>query len=216
MTKALFVCYQHGCRGEGLSYKLSQHSFFNTLKADIVNGRTILKNEFFEKKLLHSWYVDLSTLALPVTDDNIVVPSHYFYNTLKNYFPNEYYVSIDAPTDLEKFRQDLYDRFFEYKTSDLLELVGECENRIREYNQHVSTDEIKKFTAKIIKMKNVTFGSIRCMANNMDPTEENKKMLLNRYTTGILSDETKQNSLVIAYDDVKYVNAQDVVDYFNK
>ena len=41
-------------------------------------------------------------------------------------------------------------------------------------------------------------------------------MMLNRYTPAILSDETKQNSLVIAYDDVKYVNAQDVVDYFNK
>ena len=123
MTKALFVCYQHGCRGEGLSYKLSQHSFFNTLKADIVNGRTILKNEFFEKKLLHSWYVDLSTLALPVTDDNIVVPSHYFYNTLKNYFPNEYYVSIDAPTDLEKFILLLCIRNFLSKCSSVITVL---------------------------------------------------------------------------------------------
>ena len=51
MTKTLFVCYKHGCGGEGLTYKISQHNFFKTLKADIVNNRTIIKNDYFDKQM---------------------------------------------------------------------------------------------------------------------------------------------------------------------
>ena len=40
MTKALFVCYWHGCWGEGLTYKISKHKFFKTLKNGKVSPHT--------------------------------------------------------------------------------------------------------------------------------------------------------------------------------
>ena len=92
MTKTLFVCYHHGCRGEGLTYKISQHSFFKTLEADIVNNRTIIKNDYCNKQLLNSWIPNWSSIKLP-TDINIVVPSHFRYNKLKKHFPEAYFGS---------------------------------------------------------------------------------------------------------------------------
>ena len=215
MTKTLFVCYHHGCHGEGLTYKISQHSFFKTLKADIVNNRTIIKNDYFDKQLLNSWAPDMTSLKLP-TDSNIVVPSHFFYNKLKEHFPESYFISIDIPKDLEKFRQKLFDRFYTYQTKNMLELAGECENRFRESNLQATAENIKQFTTKIFKIKNVTFGDIRCLAKKLEPTEENKKMLLNTYTPEPLSVETKQNSSVIAYEDVDKVNVENIIDYVNK
>jgi hypothetical protein len=212
MTKTLFVCYHHGCRGEGLTYKISQHSFFKTLEADIVNNRTIIKNDYCNKQLLNSWIPNWSSIKLP-TDINIVVPSHFRYNKLKKHFPEAYFVSIDIPKDIETFRQKLYDRYYTYKTKNILELAGECENRIREYNPKASVEDVKKFTVKIFKIKDITFGDIRCYAKNLEPTVENKKMLLNKYTMDPLSDETKQNSFVIPYEEVQEVDVEEIINY---
>ena len=54
MAKALFVCYQHGCKGEFLSHKISTHKFFRTLSKQSVNNRTILKglNLILENSLI--------------------------------------------------------------------------------------------------------------------------------------------------------------------
>ena len=66
-------------------------------------------------------------------------------------------------------------------------------------------------------MKDITFGDIRCYAENLEPTTENKKMLLNKQAImDPLSNETKQNSFVVAYEDVDKVDVQDIVDYCNK
>ena len=65
-------------------------------------------------------------------------------------------------------------------------------------------------------MENITFGDIRCYAKNLEPTTKNKKMLLNKYTIDPLSTETKQNSFVVAYEDVDKVNVEDIIDYCNK
>ena len=55
MSKTLFVCYAHGCRGENLSHRISQHEYFCKLEAKTINGRTVITNEHFEKRfLMHS------------------------------------------------------------------------------------------------------------------------------------------------------------------
>jgi len=215
VAKALFVCYQHGCKGEFLSHKISTHKFFRTLSKQSVNNRPIITNDFFGKQLLNSWFPEITSLNLP-TDHNIVVPSHYFYDTLKNYFPNAYFVSIEAPKDIDSYRQDLFDRFYSYKTTNMLELAGECENRYREYHSNARVEDIMEFTSQVFRIKNVTFGDIRCMAKGVLPTDENKKMLLKDNTPDPLSKENKQNSFVVAYENVANLNVQDIIDYVNK
>ena len=59
---------------------------------------------------------------------------------------------------------------------------------------------------RLYKIKDVTFGDIRCLAKELKPTEKNKKMLLNSYTPSLLSTETKQNSFVITYEDINKIN----------
>ena len=214
MTKILFVCYWHGCRGEGLAYKISQHSFFKTLEADVINNRTVIRNEYFDKKFLNAWVPDMSLLKAP--SDNIVVPSHYFYEELIDHFPTACFISIDVPKDIATAKQKLYDRFSTYKTDNLLELVGECENRIRDYNPGASKEDVFKFTSKILKMKNVTFGDIRCLAQGLETTEENKRKTLDTWMPAPLSTKSTQNTLVIPYEDVDKVNLDDIVNYCNK
>ena len=118
MTKTLFVCYWHGCKGEGLARRISQHSFFKTLDANVTNNRTIIKNEYFNKVFLNAWEPDWPSIKLP-TNINIVVPSHFWYDKLKKHFPEAYFVSIDIPKDIETFKQKLYDRFYTYKTKNI-------------------------------------------------------------------------------------------------
>ena len=215
MTKVLFVCYQHGCQGESLTYKISKHKFFKTLEAKIVNNRTIITNDFFNKQLLNSWAPDMASMELP-TNHNIVVPSHYFYDVMKKYFPGAHFVSIDLPKDLKTFKEKLYNRFYTYQTKNMLEIAGECKNRFREYKPQASVKDIMQFTAKIFKIKDVTFGDIRCLVKGLEPTEDNKKILLNSYTLDPLSAETKQNSFVIAYEDIDKTNVENIIDYVNK
>ena len=40
-----------------------------------------------------------------------------------------------------------------YKTKNILELAGECEDCIRDYNPKASVRDVKEFTVKIFKMK---------------------------------------------------------------
>jgi hypothetical protein len=62
MSNILFVCYQHGCKGEGLSVKISKHDTFKTLNANVVNNRTVILDEYFNKKFLCSWPQNFSDL----------------------------------------------------------------------------------------------------------------------------------------------------------
>ena len=78
-------------------------------------------------------------------------------------------------------------------------------------------EEVGPGTVEIdFRIKNVTFGDIRCMAKGVLPTDENKKMLLKDNTPDPLSKENKQNSFVVAYENVANLNVQDIIDYVNK
>ena len=215
MTKILFVCYHHGCRGERLSVNISQHKDFRTLDAIRIGGRTVIKNDYFEKQFLKSWTPKFDKLK-NLSGSNIVVPSHFFYDTLIEHYPDALYVSISLPKDLSMYRQSLYDRFFQYKTQDIAELAGECENRIREYRPSATKDEIRHFTVEVMKKKSITFGEIRCLAKGIPASKENQMTLLQNHTPRPLTEKTKSNSLVIAYEDVDQVDSDYVVSYFNK
>lgn len=215
MTDTLFISYHHGCKGERLAVQISRHELFRTLEARSVNGRTIIKNDYFDKKFLNSWrpsYKDLCNR----TGQNLVVPSHYFYDDLKSHYPDSVYVTIDVPEDLDAYRNALYERFFLYSTNDTVELIGECENRIREYNKDISIEDVRRFTADVLKNKITMFGDIRCMAKGIPATEANRRYLANQHTPSDISAETRSNSLVIAYEDVDSLDTETVVDYFRR
>ena len=215
MTKILFVCYHHGCRGERLSVNISQHKDFRTLDAIQIGGRTVIKNDYFDKQFLKSWVPEFHKIK-NLSGSNIVVPSHFFYDTLIEHYPDALYVSIDLPKDLTMYRQSLYDRFFQYKTQNIAELAGECENRIREYRPSATKDEVRNFTVEVMKNKSITFGEIRCLAKGISASKKNQMRLLQNHTPRPLTEKTKSNSLVIAYEDVDQVDSNDVVSYFNK
>ena len=215
MSNTLFLCYFHGCRGERLAVKISQHGLFRTLESKKLNGRTVIENEYFDKKFLNSWPPEYKNLKNR-SEQNEVVPSHYYHDELIAHYPDATYVTIDIPKDLAQYRKALYDRFFLYTTNNTAEIIGECENRLREYNKDVSVEEIKKFTAEVLKRKVRTFGDIRCMAKGIPTTEKNKRALCDLHTPSPLSESTRDNSLVIPYEDVNDIDTDRIVDYFKK
>ena len=215
MTRILFVCYHHGCRGERLSVKISQHKQFQTLDAQQADGRTVIKNDYFNKQFLNSWPPQFDTCK-NLSGRDIVVPSHFFYDQLITHYADAMYVAVDIPKDMQTYRQSLYDRFFQYTTQNVAELAGECENRVREYRPLATADEVREFTIEVLKKKNITFGEIRCMARGLPATKENQMMLLQNHTPEPLSEQTKSNSLIIPYEDVDRVDPNYIVSYFNK
>jgi len=215
MTNILFVCYHHGCKGERLSVKLSEHKRFMTLKYKKVHGRTIIENDIFEKKLLGSHAPVFSDLYNH-SGHNIVVPSHRFYDEINKYYPDDWYVSIDLPKNLDEYATALYQRFYKYRTNDIRELIGECKDKFLMYRPTSTKQEVKDFVASILKTKNVTFGDITCLAMGIPANEKNQLMLAHERHLRPLSNMTKENSLVIAYEDVDKITAEDVVNYFRR
>ena len=67
-----------------------------------------------------------------------------------------------------------------------------------------------------MKKKSITFGEIRCLAKGIPASKENQMTLLQNHTPRPLTEKTKSNSLVIAYEDVDQVDSDYVVSYFNK
>jgi hypothetical protein len=52
MDKLIFVCYQHGFGGENLSHRISQHPLCDRLLVKTEKGRTVIKNDIFNKVFL--------------------------------------------------------------------------------------------------------------------------------------------------------------------
>ena len=217
MSNILFVCYRQGHRGEFLSHKISQHSIFRSLEAKVVGNRTVILNEFFNKDFLKTKYPKILNRSIK---ENIVVPSHYFYEDLFLDFPNAVYIAIDIAKDLDSFNQFLYKRFWEYSTKNQLELIGEVVDKFHHYN--ISTNEekdneLEKIIHDVLRIKNITFGDIACMVQQIEPTEENKRKLFKkRKIMGNLSPLSKEKSLVIPYEEVETFPIDTIVDYFKK
>ena len=213
MNKTLFVCYAHGCRGEGLTLRISQHEFFGNLNAKKINGRTVITDEHFDKKfLMHKSRINFSDMHLPV-DKNTVVPSHYFFDTLGDIYPEAKYISIDIPKDLQEFKQSLYDRYFEYTTNNFLELIGECKDKFWPYNRQANDNDFEEFVREVLGIKNRKFGDILCLAKGLVPTFENKQILLEDMCPRALTKKITENSFVIPYEDVAKISVDDIVSY---
>ena len=214
MYRTLFVCYRHGCRGEYLSHKISMHPMFKTLQAQKIAGRTVIEDEYFNKKFLsHISQINFSELKLP--NFNLVVPSHFFYDTLIRHYPNAKCLSIDVPkTNLKAFQEKLFQRYQQYKPRSILELAGECEDKYRMYHRSPSQQEINAFTARVLQKKNVTFGDIQCMAAGMDTSLESKKKL--SFIPLELTEKTKKNSFVVPYEEVDTIDLESIINYVKK
>jgi len=222
MSNILFVCYVHGCRGEFLSHKIAQQDIFKSLEAKVVANRTIITNDFFNKDFLKLKYPIIKRFP----NENIVVPSHYFYDELIRDFPNAVFVAIDHPTDIDAFdafNAFLYQRFWNYSTKDKLELIGEVKEKYYMYNKFTNKEKdnkLEKIIYNVLKIKNITFGDIVCIVQDIKPTEENIKKLFikicNRRKLKKLSALTRAKSLVIPYEEVKNFSINTIVDYFKK
>ena len=66
-----------------------------------------------------------------------------------------------------------------------------------------------------MKRKNVTFGDILCLAAGVEPNITNKEILIKKEDPKPLSKKTKQNSFVVAYEDVFNVDIQDIIEYMD-
>ena len=198
MNKLIFVCYQHGFGGENLSYRISNHALCDKLLVKIEKGRTVIKNDIFNKVFLgfnnNFQYnlLDKEKLCKKIIKDfknkidkikkYTVVPSHVDANTLRNVFTNSYFITIDPPKTKEQHKlylQHLYDDYWLYKTTDLAEYVGEIYCKIEVFKNEKTKKEIKNLTKKILsRYKNtLSFGQIQCVVNGIDPTTENMKKL---------------------------------------
>jgi len=211
MGKILFVCYLWGTRGEFLSHRISQHTFFKTLEARKINGRTIIDSDYYGKRFLMGEYAQCRDIIPP--SHNIVVPSHYFYEDLIKDFPYASFVSIRPPKNLDSFHKSLYERYYNYRTTNLLELVGECEDVYKRRFPTASESRVKDFVISILKTKQVTFGDISCLIEGLKPTKHNKEKLMLEYRPKPLSKETIQNSLIIPYEKVETFPVESVIDY---
>lgn len=240
MDKLIFICYQHGFGGENLSHRISQHEVCDKLLVKIQNGRTIIKNDIFNKLFLgfnnnfQYSFQDKEKLCKKIIKDfknkinkikkYNIVPSHINANVLKKVFTNSYFVTIMPPTTEEQYKkylEHLYNDFWLYKTNNLTEYVGEIYAKIELSKNKKNENQIKKLTKEILfKYKtNLSFGQIRCVINEIEPSIANMKKLFfllygqkkfkfyNKF-------KNKSNILNISYQSVKNYNIENILKYF--
>lgn len=240
LDKILFVCYFHGCGGEGLSYRISQHKNFRTLDARLEYGRTVIKNDLFDRKFLQNdlWYsfktqkdADKSLgLICKEYEDSInnitqleVVPSHFKHNELIRAFPKNRYVVIQSPKTHEDFLEKLYDRVWCYKTNNFLEMTGAISSSIWTFKKSKDKKVTDHYTKLILSnYKNLNFGQINAVVNDLAPTEENIRKLFSKYSEKLrerLKTQeqvlTGKNLYVLPYERVKNADVQQILKYFN-
>jgi hypothetical protein len=198
MDKLIFVCYQHGFGGENLSHRISQHPLCDRLLVKTEKGRTVIKNDIFNKVFLgfnnnfQYNFQDKEKLCIKIIKDFknkidkvnkfTVVPSHVDAKILRKFFTNSYFVTIKPPNTKEQqqqYLQHLYNNYWLYKTTDITEYIGEIYCKIEMFNDDKTKKEIKKITKEILsKYRNkLSFGQIQCVLNGLEPSTKNMKKL---------------------------------------
>lgn len=240
MNKLIFVCYEHGFGGEHLSYKISQHELCNKLLVDIKKGRTVIKNDIFNKvflgfnnnfkyefqkkeKLCKKIVNDFKNKINKIKKYNIV-PSHIDANILKKFFASSFFIIIQPPKTKEQHQQyikHLYDCFWSYKTKNIKEYIGEIYSKIEMFHKKKTTDEIKKLTNKILSQykNSLSFGQIQCVVNKIEPTIENmEKLFFSLYSKKKFKNykqiKNQSNILNISYESVRTYNIENIFQYF--
>lgn len=240
MNKLIFVCYQHGFGGENLSYRISNHALCNKLLVKIKKGRTIIKNDIFNKiflgfnnnfqynfqnkeKLCQSILKDYGAKINGMKKYNIIA-SHLDAGILQKHFINSFFVVIEPPeTDAQyqTYLKRLYDRFWLYKTQDIKEYIGEIYSKIETFHKNKTAKEIKKLTNTILSKykNNLSFGQIQCVVNNIEPTEKNMKQFFysiynNKNFNNFAKIKDQSSVLYIPYNSVKNYVIGDIFKYF--
>ena len=240
MDKLIFVCYQHGFGGENLSHRISQHTLCDRLLVKKEKGRTVIKNDIFNKVFLgfnnnfQYNFQDKEKLCIKIIKDFknkidkvnkfTIVPSHIDADILRKVFYNSYFITIEPPRTEEQYQQylqHLYNNFWLYRTTDMAEYVGEIYSKIEIFKDEKTENEIKKLTKDILsKYKNtLSFGQIQCVVNGLEPSIKNMKKLFfslhgkkkfNYYNRF----KNKSNILNISYKDVKNCKIENIFQYF--
>jgi hypothetical protein len=240
MDKLIFVCYQHGFGGENLSHRISQHGLCDRLVVKIKKGRTVIENDIFNKiflgfnnnfeysfqdkeKLCKKIIKNFKNKIEEIKKYNIV-PSHIDACILKKFFINSYFITIEPPRTKEQHQQyleHLYNDFWLYKTNNLKEYVGEIYAKIELFKNKKTKNETKELTKRILfKYKhNLSFGQIRCVINQIEPTVENmEKLFFSLYGKKKFKFynkfKNKSNILNIPYKSVKNHNIENIFQYF--
>jgi hypothetical protein len=243
MDKLIFVCYRHGFGGENLSYRISQHPCCEPLEVSYDQGRTVIKEEFFDKIFLgfnknfkYGFFSNHENICKNVYTEYFkkinkqkkfnVIPSHLSYTELIKTFKNSFYVIITPPKKSlrKKYLNHIYKNFWQYKANSVIETVGQIYCRIEFlYEKDATVDILKKKTAEILKKyKNrLNFGEIYCVLSNMEPTEANcKKLFLQQCKRGVfrykkIKINTQPNILYIPYESVKTYDIKKIFQFFN-
>jgi hypothetical protein len=240
MDKLIFVCYEHGFGGENLSYRISQHELCNKLLVDIKKGRTVIRNDIFNKvflgfnndfkyrfrdkeKLCEKIIKDFKNKIDKIEKYN-VIPSHIDADILKKKFTNSYFITIESPKTKEQREQyikHLYDCFWSYKTKNVKEYIGEIYCKIEMFKTKKTEIEIKKLTKEILsKYKNkLSFGQIQCVINDLEPTIKNMEKLFfllygKKKFKNYAQIKNQSNILNISYESVKTYNIENIFQYF--
>jgi len=231
MNKIIFVCYLHGFGGESLCHRISSSNKCIELQAKKILGRTVILNDFFEKNFLKSSLKHENILKLYETykkqnhDKYLVVPTHYYYDQLKRYFKDERFITVAAPVSnlgLESVFNHIYKSFWQYSSSNYMEVAGEILNMMDEYG--IRDSNKNKLAIEILKKykTSITFGGIRCVLKNLLPTIDNQKRLFEDYKKNFfefcktrrisqLSAELKEKTLIVPYEQIKTIPVEKII-----
>ena len=175
MFRFIFVCYNHGAGGEKLSVQISKNAKCNTLKYDVMDKRTWSYdyfNKLFLKPYDKNWKDKCDTTAK--SELIHVVPSHYSPSTLREVFPNEFYVVINYPKTAGgvcTLKGSTYEKVWCTKHNNLHQKLGYW--RVNT-NREITRDIMKQLNQEL------TNGEIQCLINDMSISENNIRTLFNQ------------------------------------
>lgn len=215
MSKIIFICYEHGTGGEGLSVAISRLPFCVDLRYENQGDRTWTYdyfNKLFLKNFDPEWKNKLPTL--PREANYIVVPSHYRPEVLKEVFPTALYVVINSPyTKLSKYH--LINRIFKqvWSTSH-----NTLEQRIGYFIQNAGGTKPDRQQLKELD-KNISNGEIQCLINRVDPNPTNIKMLFDRWSDryeACFKYDNDDHIVTVTYEDLQEGKTQKVMEWLTK
>ena len=193
----------------------------NKLVAEKKEGRTIIKNDIFDKIFLgfnnnfQYSFTDKEKLCKKIIKNfknkigkikkYSVIPSHIGADVLKKFFITSYFITIEPPKTKEQhqqYLQHLYNDYWLYKTKNITEYIGEIYCKIEMFKNEKTKKEIKLLTKEILsKYKNtLSFGQIQCVVNGLEPSYKNMKKLFSS-----LHKDEKFKHHNITFDNKNYV-----------
>ena len=212
MGKIIFVCYEHGTGGEGLSVAISGLPFCVDLRHEKHGDRTWTYdyfNKLFLKNFDPAWKDKLP--EPPGESTYVVVPSHYRPEILKEEFPTALYVVINSP-HTKPSKDNLIQRIFKKVWSTSHNTLAQ---RIGYFIQNTGGTKPNRQQLKALD-KNISNGEIQCLINHVDPNPANTKMLFDKWSNNYeacLKYVDDDNLVTITYEDLLEGKTQKVMQW---